>query len=327
MLRKAPLTFCLLLCCILMSVFPAAGQQPGKVYRIGVLGAGSSAQYSHQMEVFQQALRDLGWVNERAITFDERWADGRYERLPELVAELVALKVDLILASGGTPAVEAAVRATRKIPIVFPTLADPVAEKFVQSMAHPGGNVTGITNMSTELHPKRVALLKDAMPEIRRVALLFNSANSNTAEAVRSSKAASEFLGIQLQVFDVRAPEEFERAFDSMSGSAVQGVVVGEDGVLLGNLKKVGELALKHRLPLVAAAPDMGVLVAYGRDAEANYRRAATYVDKILKGANPGDLPIEQPTKLNLVINLKTANALGLTVPQSLLLRADEVIR
>jgi putative ABC transport system substrate-binding protein len=196
MLRKAPLTFGLLLCCILISVFPAAAQQLGRVYRIGVLGAGSSAQYSHQMEVFRQALREQGWVNERTVTFYERWADGRYERLPGFTAELLALRVDLIFVTGGTPAVEAAMKATQDIPIVFASIGDAVAEKFVQSMAHPGGNATGLTNMSTELYSKRLALLTEAVPGIKHVALLINGANSNHVAVLSSSQTTSRSLGI-----------------------------------------------------------------------------------------------------------------------------------
>jgi putative ABC transport system substrate-binding protein len=308
--------------------FAAFGQQPlAKVYRIGVLGAGTAAQYVHPMEVFRQALREQGWVNERTITFDERWADDRYERLPGFAADLLRLKVDLILATGGTPAVEAAMKATREIPIVFPSVGDAVAQKFVQSMARPGGNATGLTNMSAELYSKRLALLKETVPGIKYVALLLNGGNSFAAEALSSSQATSQSLGMQLQAFDARAPEDFEKTFEAMSQASVQAVIIASDVTLLANAKQLGRLALEHRLPLVAAAPEMGVLVAYDRDLDANYRRAAAYVDKILKGAKPGDLPVEQPTRFKLVVNLKTAKALGITIPQSVLLRADEVIQ
>jgi putative ABC transport system substrate-binding protein len=315
-------------CLALASVGRA--QQTGKVYRIGVLGAGTAAVYAHRMELFRQALQELGWVNERNVTFDERWADGRYERLPGFATELLGLRVDLILAVGGTPAVEAAMKATRAIPIVFTTVGDPVAQKLVQSVAHPGGNATGLANMATELYSKRLELLREAEPGIKHVALLMNSANSYAAVALLTSHTTSRSLGIQLQAFDARTPEEFDQAFVSMSESGVQGVVVAQDDTLQGNMKQLGGLALKHHLPLVAAGAEngteIGVLVAYDRNVDANYHRAAAYVDKILKGADPGDLPIEQPTKFFLIVNLKTAKALGITIPQSLLLRADEVI-
>ena len=278
------------------------------------------------MDAFKQRLRELGW-DERSVTFEERWAADRYDRLHSLAGELVALKVDLILASGGTPAVEAAVRATRTIPIVFPTLGDPVAERFAQSLAHPGGNVTGISNLGTELYVKRLALLKEAAPGITYVALIVNTANLFMAEAVQASRVASRSLGIQLEVFDVRTPSDFEATFQKVSRWGAQAVLVGGDDTLVSNLAKLGSLALQYKLPLVTGYNDTGVLLAYNRDALETYRRAAAYVDKILKGANPGDLPIEQPTKFILVVNLKTAKALGITIPQSLLLRADEVIQ
>jgi putative ABC transport system substrate-binding protein len=304
----------------------ALAQQAGKVYRIGVLGAGTAAQNATRMDAFRQGLRELGWVNERAIVFDERWADGHYERLSALAAELVALKVDLILASGGTPAAEAAMKATQRIPIVVGAISDPVATKMVQSLAHPGGNVTGITNMASELYPKRLALLKEGLPGVKHVALLLNGANPFSPEALRLSQVAARSLGIQLETFDVRDPKDFEKTFEKMSHAGVQAVLVGTDILLLNNVKQLGGLALKHHVPLIAGNHDVGVLVAYNVDNDESYRRAATYVDKILKGAKPGDLPFEQPTKFSLIIDLVAAKALGLTIPRSLLVRANEVI-
>ena len=328
MLRKLVFAFgaALSFCSITLPPI-ASAQQPGKIYRIGVLGAGTAAQYAHRMEMFRLALREFGWVDTRAITFDERWADERYERLPRLAAELVALKVDLIFVTGGTPAVEAAMKATREIPIVFSATGDPVAQKLVQSMAHPGGNMTGLALMSSELYGKRLALLVEAVPGIKHVALLTNGANSFSAEALRSSQSASQSLGIQLETFDVRNSQDLEKTFEKMSRAGVQALIVGADPMLSANLKQLGGLALKHRLPLTANADDLGVLISYYRDNDAMYRRAATYADKILKGANPGDLSIEQPMKFILTINLKTARALSVTIPQSLLLRADEIIQ
>lgn len=305
----------------------AEAQRVGKVYRIGVLGVATAAQSAEEMSVFRQALRELGWVNVRAINFEERYADGRYERLPRLAAELVALKVDVIFADGGTPAVQAAMKATREIPIVFSSVGDPVVQKIVQSLAHPGGNVTDFSMMSAEMALKRTALLKEAVPGIKHVAFLVNGANPATAYYVPILQAASQSLGIQLEIFDILDFEDVEKAFEKMSRAGVQAVRVQDEQKFTVNLKQLGMLALKHRLPMTAADDEMGVLLTYSPDTPALYRQAAAQVDKILKGANPGDLPIEQPTKFRLVINLKTANALGLTIPQTLLLRADEVIQ
>jgi putative ABC transport system substrate-binding protein len=299
----------------------------GKAPRVGVLGMQSAAESAEDMGVFRQALRELGWVNERAIEFEERYADGHYDRLPPLAAELVALKVDLLFADGGTPAVLAAMKATRDIPIVFSTVGDPVTQKIVRSLAHPGGNVTGFSMMSGETFAKKMALLKEAVPGIERVAYLLNSANPAGAYFLPIGRAAGQSLGIQLEPFDARDFEDFDRAFEKMSRAGVQAVMVMNDIELNANLKQLGRLALMHRLPMTAGEDGMGVLLTYNMEAPALYRQAAAHVDKILKGANPGDLPVEQPMRFRLVVNLRTAEALGLTIPQSLLLQASEVIR
>ena len=312
---------------LLAKPLAALGQQTRKVYRIGVLGGGTAAQSATRMDAFRQGLRELGWVNERALAFDERWADGQYERLPALAAELVALKVDLILTGGGTPAAVAAMKATQRIPIVAGAISDPIATKVARSLAHPGGNITGITNMASELYPKRVTLLHEGLPGVKHVALLINGANPFSPEALRLSQIAARSLDIKLEAFDVREPKDFEKAFEKMSHAGVQAVLVGTDISLLGSVKQLGGLALAHHLPLIAGNHDVGVLVAYSVDNDESYRRAATYVDKILKGAKPGDLPFEQPTKFSLIIDLRAARALGLTMPQTLLVRADEVIQ
>ena len=312
---------------LLGALLAAEAQSAVKAYRVGVLGAGTAAQYAQRMDWFRQELRQLGWLNERAITFEERWADERYERLPGFAAELVALKVDVIFVTGGSPVIEAAIKATREIPIVFSAAGDPVAQGMVPSMAHPAGNATGLSLMSGELYSKRLELLKEAVPGLKRVGLLINGANSFAAEALRSSQAASQSLGIELKTFDVRGPENLASTFEMMSRAGVQGVIVGADSMLSAHLKQVGALALKHRIPLTANSDGPGVLIAYYRDNEAMYRRAAVYVDKILRGAKAADLPIEQPSRLDLIVNLKTAKSLGITIPQSLLLRADEVIQ
>ena len=333
MLWKAVLALGLVLSiCAVTFPLDAEAQQVGRVYRIGVLGASTAAEHAEDLGVFRQALRELGWVNERAIAFEESYADGRYERLPRLAAELVALKVDLIF-TGGTPATEAAMKTTREIPIVFWSIGDPVRQKVVQSLAHPGGNVTGSSIMSAEMSVKRLALLQEALPGIKRVAWLINGANPATAYYLQW--AASQPLGIQVQTFDIRESENVQKTFEKMSRADMQALIIFDDGALAtdANLKRFGGLALKHRLPMMTsddepgAAADHAVLIAYSEDTPALLRRAAAYVDKILKGSNPGDLPIEQPTKFRLIINLKTAKALGLTIPQSLLVRADEVIQ
>src|ERR1700730_3557396 len=210
----------------------ALAERPVKEHRIGVLGAGRPAQHAADIEVLGQALRDLGWVNERTITFEQRFADGHYEQLPQFAVELVALKVDLIFAIGGTPAVKAAMEATREIPIVFPTVGDPVAQKLVQSMAHPGGNATGLSNMTVETNAKRLELLKEALPAIEHVALLINGANPATAYLLPLSNSASRPIGIQLEAFDIRNSENFEKTFEKMARDGVQAIIVEDDFML-----------------------------------------------------------------------------------------------
>ena len=326
MLRRAFLARSLVFgICSATFALAAGAQQVGKVYRIGVLGPTTAAERAKDMEAFRQALRELGWVNERAITFEERWADGHYERLPALAVELVALKVDVVFTSG-TPGVQAAMKATRDIPIVFGSAGDPVDQKMVQSLAHPGGNVTGLSLMA-EVVTRGLALLKEAVPGIKRVAIFGNGANPAMAHFLPITQAAYQSAGIQLENFDIRGAEDIERAFEKISRADVQFLIVQADGKLNRHLKQIGELALKHRIPLLASEVGPGVLLGGSQDDSEQYRQVAGYVDKILKGANPGDLPIQQPTKFHLIINLKTAKALGITIPQSLLLRADEVIQ
>ena len=310
----------------------AQAQPAAKVARVAYLSYGTAKTEVSFRRAVNEGLRALGWIDGRNLLFEERYADGRYERLPRLAAELVALKVDLIF-TGGTPATEAAMKTTREIPIVFWSIGDPVRQKVVQSLAHPGGNVTGSSIMSAEMSVKRLALLQEALPGIKRVAWLINGANPATAYYLQW--AASQPLGIQVQTFDIRESENVEKTFEKMSRADMQALIIFDDGALAtdANLKRFGGLALKHRLPMMTsddkpgAAADHAVLIAYSEDTPALLRRAAAYVDKILKGSNPGDLPIEQPTKFRLIINLKTAKALGLTIPQSLLVRADEVIQ
>ena len=327
MLRRAFLARSLVFgICSVTFPFAAGAQQVGKVYRIGVLWPATAAESAGERGVFRQALRELGWANERAITFEERWADGHYERLPALAAELVALKVDVIF-TAGTPGVQAAMKATRVIPIVFSSAGDPVGQKMVQSLAHPGGNVTGFSRMDAERTAWGPTVLKEAVPGIKRVAFFWNGANPATAHFLPIALAAFQSVGIQLENFDIRGSEDVEKTFEKISRADVQFLRVQADDELMLHLKQIGELALKHRIPLQASDVGPGVLLASHPDGLAMIRGAAGYVDKILKGANPDGLPIQQPTKFELIINLKTAKALGLTIPQSLLLRATEVIQ
>jgi len=305
----------------------AAEAQPSKVYRIGMLWAGTPEENTSRKDSFLGGLRELGWAEGRTIIFEERWANGEYVRLPKLASELVALKVDLIVANNGTPAAKAAMKATRDIPIVVPAMSDPIANKLVTSLAHPGGNLTGLSNVASELYPKRVALLKEALPGVTRVALLLNDENPFASEAQLLSRSAGQTLGIQIETINVRQTSDFESAFEKITHARSQAVIAGTDIVFLGWAKQLGELAVSRRLPLIAGYYAPGALLTYSVDNIWSYQRAATYVDKILKGAKAGDLPIEQPTKFTLIIDLKTAKALGLTVPKELLLRADEVIQ
>jgi putative ABC transport system substrate-binding protein len=282
------------------------------------------------IEAFRAALRDLGYVEGRTIVVTQRWAEGRHERLPELAAELVRLKVDVILATQ-TPVALAAKQATRIIPIVM-TSADPVGSGLVDSLARPGGNITGLTFVLPEVDGKRLQLLKELAPNVVRVAILLTAAG-NPAASLRSreSRLAAENLGVSLQAVEVASPFDFEGAFAVIRRERADALLV--TALLVTDekdRKAVIELAAKHRLPTLydrKEAVDAGGLMAYGPSPTDAYRRAAIYVDKILKGAKPADLPVEQPTKFELAINLKTARSLGLTIPPTLLQRADHVIR
>ena len=307
----------------------AEAQQAGKVYRIGLLGQGMNEPFV--VERLSKGLRELGRANEAPAKFEERWADDQWDRLPKLAAELVALKVDLIVVHGDRPAVNAAMGATRQIPIVFLWIGDPVGQGLVRSLSHPGGNVTGLSFLGPEIGLKRLELLKQAVPTITRVAVITNHATPDLVEPLRLMQAASKSLGLQLIVFDVRSASDLAKTLEQVERAHVHGMVVQEDFVLdtLVETKDSPLLAfaLKHRLPLAAPAMAHGVLIAYAFDWDRHLQQAAILIDKLRKGAKPGDLPIEQPTKFILVTNLKTAKALSVTIPQSLLLRTDKVIR
>jgi putative ABC transport system substrate-binding protein len=306
----------------------AGAQQPAKVAR-GFLGTGSPALTANQLEAFQQGLRDLGYVEGRNIAIEYRWARGRVERFPDLAVELVGLKVDVIVASS-SPAALAAKNATRTIPIVFANAADPVDSGLVAGIARPGGNVTGLSLLAPEIVARQMQLLKEAVPKASRVAVLSNPGNSYTALLVKETEAAARSLGVRVQLLAVRGADAFDSAFSAVTKERPGALFVLFDPLFFAHQTRIAEFANKNRLPAMyphREQAETGGLMAYGPDLRDNFRRAATYVDKILKGAKPADLPVEQPTKFELVINLKTAKALGLTIPPSLLQRADEVIQ
>jgi putative ABC transport system substrate-binding protein len=305
---------------ILFAPLAAEAQQARKISRIGYLvvtGAGTS---------LREGLRALGYVEGRSIVIEMRSADGRADQLPALATELVRLNVDVIVA-GGPEAVEAARKATSSIPIVMVALSDPVAAGLVASFARPGGNLTGLTGSHPEVAGKRLELLKEAAPGLSRVAVLWDP--SADPAQLREAEAAARAIGLRLQVLVVRAPTDFEAAFQAAARERAQALHVTETALLIFHRVRLAELAARAHLPAIGMfrlSPQAGFLMSYGPDMSDLFRRAATYVDKILKGAKPGDLPIERPDKFELVVNMKTARALGLTIPQSLLLRVDHVI-
>jgi putative ABC transport system substrate-binding protein len=305
-------------------------QQGAKVPRIGWLQA-DLAPNPHIQEAFLQGLRDLGYVEGRNLVIEYRDAEGKPERLPALAAELVALKVDVIEA-GGTPAALAAKEATRTLPIVFVGAADPVTSGLVTSLARPGGNVTGLSNLAPELVGKRLEQLKQAVPGVSRVAVLWQPGGQGERtrqDMLQGAEVAARALSVRLQLVETRGPDEFDRAFSDMTRARAGALTVLPSVLFFNERRRLVDLAAKNRLPAVypwREGVDAGGLMAYGPNLADLYRRAATYVDKILKGAKPADLPVEQPTKFELIINLKTAKALGLTIPQSVLVRADQVI-
>jgi putative ABC transport system substrate-binding protein len=317
------------------TVWPLAAhaQQAGRVYRLAVLvtGVGDSAETRAGLNALLQGLKDLGYFEGRNIVIELRSADGRIERLPDLARELVDLKVDLIYA-GATPAGRAAQQATSTIPIVVSAMGDPVGDRLVVSLARPGGNVTGTTFLGPELVPKRLALLKELMPGLSRVAVLWHAAafgEITTASMRKEADDAAARLGLQLQFTEARSPDDLDTAFAAVARTQAEAVFQFPSPMLYLARKRFVDLAAMHRLPGMYNAREfvqLGGLIGYGSDLLHLSRQAATYIDKILKGAKPAELPVEQPTTFELFINLKTAKALGLTIPPSILARADEVI-
>jgi len=310
---------------VMMASLATEAQQAANVAHIGLMRIGSPPDPLN--EAFRQGLRELGYAEGGNISIEYRWAEGRPERLPTLAAELVRLKVDVIVTGG--PGVEAARQATPTIPIVMAVLNDPVRLGLAASLARPGGNVTGLTNLSEELPGKWMELLKETLPRVSRVAVL--SDPRSTADQVRVSEAAARSLGLRLQVLNVRRPEELEIAFAQARKHRAEALIVLSSALFYVHRAELVALAAKQRLPTIYHQEEFvvgsGGLMSYGPDFHDLFRRAAGYVDKILKGAKPGDLPIERPTKFDLVINMTTAKTLGLTIPQSVLERANRVIR
>ncbi len=309
----------------------ALAQQPKKVPRLGYLTSLDAATESTRSKPFRLALRELDYIEGQNIAFAYRYADGKQDRLPELAAELVRLKVDIIVLPGGNAPTRAAKNATKTIPIVMMGIsADPVELGLVESLARPGGNVTGLTTLSRELGGKRLELLKEAVPKLARVAVLYEQTPAAVLEVKEVLPAAARGLGLTIRSWEVRGAGGFEKVFAALSKEGPDGLYVTTGSLITANQKRIVGLALKSRLPSVYGRRefvDAGGLMSYDADLADSYRRAATYVDKILKGAKPADLPVEQPTKFELAINLKTAKQIGVTIPQKVLARADRVIR
>ena len=309
--------------------FPAQAQQTKKIPRIGVFLPASASATAHLVEAFRQGLHEHGYVGEQNLTVEPRYAEGKVERLAGLAAELVRFKVDVIVV-GSTPGAMAAKNATGAIPIVIVTTGDPVAGGLVASLARPGGNITGLTALGQELGGKRLEVLKEAVPKVSRVAVLSNPVNPDSGLSLKGMEVAARALGLQLRVQEVRDPTEFEKVFEAITREGARALMVLPDPMFVSQGGRIVALSAKSRLPSMYAHRefvDAGGLMFYGASLADMWRRAATYVDKILKGAKPADLPVEQPKKFEFVINLKTAKALNLTIPQSVLYRADKVIR
>jgi putative ABC transport system substrate-binding protein len=307
----------------------AQAQQPAKIPRIGYLAASFLSPVSDRTEAFRQGLRELGYMEGKNIVIEWRFAEGNLDRLPALAAELVRLKVDIIV-SGGPAPTRALKEATTTIPIVMAQDSDPVGNGFVASLARPGGNITGLATLSPELSGKRLELLKEIVPKLSRVAVFGTSTYPGNAQALRETELAAGAFKVKLQYLDVLGPKDIETAFRAASKGRADAVLALASPILLSQRTQITELAIKSRLPAIypwTEFVEASGLVSYAANSTDSYRRAATYVDKILKGRKPTDLPVEQPMKFEFVINLKTANQIGLTIPQWTLMKADKVIR
>ena len=312
----------------LATPFAVEAQQAVKVWRIGFLGSGSASAGGNRVEALRLGLRELGYVEGRNLVIELRWSEGNNDRLPALAAELVQSRVDVIVTQG-TPATLAARRATTTIPIVFAVAADPVGTGIVASLSRPGGNVTGLTDVAPDLIGKRLALLREAVPGATRIAVLWNSSNTASGPQLKEAEAAAQTLGLALRSVEVQDVARLGSAFSTIVRDRAGAVIFLSDPALFNRRAQIAEMAVKNRLPSMAWTPELaenGCLMVYGPNIAEMHRRAATYVDKILKGTKLADLPVEQPDKFELIINLKTAKTLGLTISDSLLRRADRVI-
>jgi len=320
--------FVVALALVLSTTAQTVAQQPGAALRVGMLWGGSATANLQAFEAFRQALRELGWADGKSITFEHRAADGQNERLPGLAAELVRMDVRVIVAVNA-PATRAAQQATATIPIVMVGVGDPVAYGLVSNLARPGGNVTGLSFQVTEVIAKQLQLLKEAAPRISRVGVFVNPTNPGAEPFLRGARAGAATLGLTVIAAEVRSVDDFEKAFTAVLRERSDSILVGPEALISSQRQRIAVFAAKNRLPSMYASTlfmDAGGLMAYSANPVDILRHASAHVDKILRGAKAGDLPVEQPTKFELVINLKTAKALGLTLPQSLLIRADRLI-
>ena len=323
-----PKLFWLITASVLVLFAQAQAQQPKKITRIGWLAGNLPYGQKSRIEVFRQALRELGYTEGRDVIIEARYNQGKLDQLPELAAELVRLDVDLIV-SIGTQASQASQASTKTIPIVA-TGGDLVTSGLVASLAHPGGNVTGLANLTFELAPKRLELLKETVPNLSHVAVLWSPDTRNSAQGLPETEAAARSFGIKVQSINVKGPDDLQRAFSVMRKEPVGAFILLRSPLILSQLKRIVEFEAQNRLPAMyddRAFPEGGGLMSYGTLLDDLNRRLATYVDKIIKGAKPSDLPVEQPTKFELVINLKTAKQIGLTIPPNVLARADRVVK
>ena len=322
------ITVLILSALLLALCFPAHAQQAEKVWRIGFLGSGSASGYLSRVNAMREGLRDLGYVEGKNIVIEYRWAEEKYDRLPNLAAELVGLKVDLII-THGTPGSRAAKQATTTIPIVIAAIGDAVEAGVVASLARPGGNITGSSFFMPELTAKRLELIKEAIPSVSRVAVLLNPDNRVNQPVLKEMQSTARSLGLELQRVEVRAAEDFASAFSVMVKKQAGAIAVPEDAMLNSQAERIADLAIKSRLPTIGSTlyVGTGLLMGYGQDVLHLWRRTGVFVDKILKGTKPAELPVEQPMKFELVINLKTAKQIGVTISPNLVARADRVIR
>ena len=323
--------FWLLVTFFLMTAPSVDAQQPKKVPRIGYLAAPDATTEAARVDGFRQALRELGYIDGQTIAIEYRYTEGKTERAPEIAAEFVRLKVDIIVVAGGDPWIQGTQNTTKMIPIIMTGRgSDPVKAGFVESLARPGGNVTGLTTLITELAGKRLELFKEAIPKVSRVAFLYDPASPSNLNELKEAQSAASALKLTIRPWEARVANDFDRVFTALVKDRPDGLYVAQGTLMRTNVRRITGFALKNKVPSLytnTEAIDAGGLMYYGADLADTYRRVAYYVDKILKGAKPADLPVEQPTKFELVINLKTAKQINLTIPPNVLARADRVIK